>query len=169
MVYIWLKLSLNKSSKLAHFHEYVVNILGLLFLCLQCILFNLRLCLWTILFTLVWILLNVCCCIIPSLLTCELFRRLACDVFMLVCSFQVAYYYRILRDPLIFPLCVRTFMHYTWLSTESHTCSHQFHHTPLYVLLQWNHILKTHCIDNQVIFWMGPLHQTVWGLIETSY
>lgn len=38
-------------------------------------------------------------------MVCGLFYFIACDVIPLVCSFQVVYYYRVLRDTLPFPLC----------------------------------------------------------------
>jgi len=46
----------------------------------------------------VWILLKSCCWFNPSLWIVDYFA------FQLVCSFQVAYYYRLLRDTLPFPL-----------------------------------------------------------------
>jgi len=74
-----------------------------------------------------------------------------------------------LKGLTLFPLCVITFMHYTWISIKSHTCSHQSHHTPLYALLQPRHINKSNYIAIRDVFWMRLLHQTVWGLIGTSY
>ena len=68
-------------------------------------LFNLRICVWTILYTIVWILLKSCCWFNPSLWS-QLFCFPSSDVIQLMCSFQAVYYYRLLRDTLIFPLHV---------------------------------------------------------------
>jgi len=116
-----------------------------------------------------WILFNVCCCLIPSWLTCELFHRLIRDVFMLVFSFQAAHYYRHLRGHLIFPSCVRTFHALKLILCKVIRLFTKVMMTPLYALLQPRHIIKTHCFVNRAIFRMGLIHQMVWGLIGTSY
>jgi len=64
-----------------------------------------------------------------------LFHILACDVIPLMCSFQVVYYYRILRGALPFPFCVLESPCIALELPQGHTLSlTQIYHTYLCVL-----------------------------------
>ena len=62
-----MELWLNNITEPTHFHAYVVIVVQLLWLLSKYVLFNLCICVWTILYAIVWILLKTCCCINFSL------------------------------------------------------------------------------------------------------
>jgi len=148
MVYVWMKLSLNNITEPTRFHAYVVIVVWLLWLPWQCMLFNLRICVWTILYAIVWILLKTCCCINLSLCIVDysassLWCHSAC-VFLSGCILLQAF-----KGHTSFSLlCVRTPMHLTWLATRSHTCFRQSYHTYLCGLSWSRHYFTTHYWDS---------------------
>ena len=161
MVYVWMKLSLNNITEPTRFHAYVVIVVWLLWLPWQCMLFNLRICVWTILYAIVWILLKTCCCINLSLCIVDysassLWCHSAC-VFLSGCILLQAF-----KGHTSFSLlCVRT-------PHASHLTRYKVTHllpTKLSYLPMWAIVVKA------LLYYplLGFLLQTVWGLVGTSY